>query len=84
LGFKAPVMQPGSSDVEGELSKPISIGFTCWRWEWSRPRAIVKMAQRTGVTLRLTERPHGLWREIQGQVSGGNVDRFIGEFAKWG
>ena len=69
---------------EVETSKPISIGLTCWRWEWSRPRAIVKLAQRTGVTLRLTERRHGLHRDIEGLVSGPNVDRFIGEFAKWG
>jgi len=35
-----------------------------------------------GVSLQLTERIHGLRRDIQCQVTGKNVDRFIGEFAR--
>ena len=43
---------------------------------------MVRLAEHTGVTLQLTERRHGLHRDIDGLVSGQNVDRFIGEFAR--
>ncbi len=79
-----PTMNQTEVAERGVLSKPIAIGLSCWRWEIGRPRAIAELAQRTGVTLRLTERRHGLRREIEGEVSGRNVDRFIGEFAKLG
>jgi hypothetical protein len=62
--------------------KPILVGLTCWRWQRSRAQAIIRLAQRLGVTLQLTERLHGLRREIECQVSGANVDRFIGEFVR--
>jgi hypothetical protein len=35
-----------------------------------------------GVTLQLTQHIHGLRLEIECQVSGENVERFIGEFAR--
>lgn len=63
-------------------NKPICVGLTCWRWESKRPQAIVRIAQRVGVTIKLTERIHGLRREIQAEVSGRNIDRFIGEFVR--
>ena len=72
---------PGST-VESEPAKPISIGLTCWLWERNRLQAIVRLAEHTGVTLQLTEKRHGLHRDIEGLVSGRNVDRFIGEFAR--
>ena len=62
--------------------KPICIGLTCWRWESKRPQAIIRLAQRLGVTLELTQKINGLHREIEAQVSGQNVDRFLGEFAR--
>jgi hypothetical protein len=63
-------------------AKPICVGLTCWRWERNRPRAILQLAQRLGVTVQLTEKIHGLRREIEARVSGPNIDRFIGEFAR--
>ena len=62
--------------------RPICIGLTCWRWEKRRPEAIVRLAQSLGVKVRLTERIHGLYREIEAEVSGVNTDRFIGEFVR--
>lgn len=62
-------------------TKPISMGMTCWLWEL-RARSISRLAQSLGVTLQLTQKIHGLRREIQCQVSGKNVDRFIGEFIR--
>jgi hypothetical protein len=35
-----------------------------------------------GVNVELTQKVHGLRREIEAQVSGHNVDRFIGEFVR--
>jgi hypothetical protein len=35
-----------------------------------------------GVTVRMTEKVHGLYWVIEAQVSGRNVDHFIGEFAR--
>ncbi len=62
--------------------KPISVGLTCWRWERKRTHAIILLAQSLGVTLQLTEKVHGLQRDIVAQVSGGNIDRFLGEFVR--
>ena len=61
--------------------KPISVGLTCWLWE-RRTRAIRELGQRLGVTLQLTQHIRGLRRDIECQVSGKNVDRFIGEFVR--
>jgi hypothetical protein len=63
-------------------AKPICVGLTCWRWESKRPQAIIRLGQRLGVTIKLTERIHGLRREIQAEVTGNNIDRFIGEFVR--
>ncbi len=63
-------------------SKPICIGLTCWRWEKRRPEAIRRLAQSLGVTVRLKEKIHGLHRDIEAEVSGRNIDRFIGEFVR--
>jgi len=63
-------------------AKPISVGLTCWRWESGRGKAILQLAQSLGVTVQLTQKIHGLHREIVAEVSGGNVDRFIGEFVR--
>lgn len=62
-------------------TKPISVGLTCWLWE-RRERAIAKLAARWEVSLKITRRIHGLRRDIECQVSGKNVDRFIGEFVR--
>jgi len=67
--------------TERESGKPISLGLTCWLWE-RRERTIAQLAQRLGVTLKLTQHIRGLRREIECQVSGPNVDRFIGEFMR--
>ena len=77
-------MQPTTTTASTEpaLGKPISVGLTCWRWQRSRVRNVVQLAQRLGVTVQLTQRIHGLRREIECQVSGANVDRFIGEFVR--
>ncbi len=75
-------MEPVDLTVERPPAKPICVGLTCWRWEWRRPRAIVRLAQRLGLNVQLTQRFHGLHREIEAQVSGSNVDRFIGEFVR--
>jgi hypothetical protein len=61
--------------------KPIAVGLTCWLWQ-RRTERLIQLAQRLGVRLQLTERIHGLHREIQCEVSGENVDRFIGEFVR--
>jgi hypothetical protein len=42
----------------------------------------VRLAQSLGVKVRLTERIHGLHREIEAEISGINTDRFIGEFVR--
>jgi hypothetical protein len=75
-------MKHSAAPFESLPTKPISVGLTCWRWESGRPQAILRLAQRLGVTVQLTERIHGLRREIQAQVPGQNVDRFIGEFVR--
>lgn len=63
-------------------AKPICVGLSCWRWESHRPQAILRLAQSLGVTVQLTEHIHGLRREIEAQVTGQNIDRFIGEFVR--
>jgi len=75
-------MSPRSSTGQVSLAKPISIGLTCWLWEWRRFRAITRLAHSLGVTLQLRQRRRGLRRDIEGEVSGPNVDRFICEFAR--
>jgi hypothetical protein len=61
--------------------KPITVGLTCWLWQRRAPR-VIQLSRQLGVKLQITERVHGLRREIQCQVSGQNVDRFIGEFVR--
>lgn len=74
-------ISPSANDAKPE-SKPITVGLTCWLWQSSRRRVIEQIAQATGVTLRFSQRVRGLHRVIDCQVSGPNVDRFIGEFAR--
>ncbi len=71
-----------TTNPESLPAKAICIGLTCWRWERGRPKAIIRLAQRLGVKVQLTQKFHGLHREIRAQVSGQNVDRFIGEFVR--
>ncbi|MES1168937.1 MAG: hypothetical protein ABUL61_07170 [Oleiharenicola lentus] len=75
-------MEATATPTASPYSKPICVGLTCWRWESQRPQAIIRLAQRLGVTVHLTEKIHGLRREIEAQVSGQNIDRFIGEFVR--
>lgn len=75
-------MEAPKALVETPATKPICVGLTCWLWQRSRPRAIVELANRMGVKVKITEKVHGLHREIEAQVSGKNVDRFIGEFVR--
>jgi len=63
-------------------SKPICIGLTCWRWQSRKAKAIILLAQSLGLTVQLTEKIHGLHRDIEAQVSGANTDRFLGEFVR--
>lgn len=75
-------METHDSLVESSLGKPISVGLTCWLWQWGRRFTMIRLAEHLGVTLELTQRRHGLRLEIEGYVSGQNVDRFISEFAR--
>jgi hypothetical protein len=75
-------MEQTNNPVELPLSKPISIGLTCWLWQWGRRWTMIQLARHLGVTLQVTQRWHGLHVEIEGKVSGQNVDRFITEFAR--
>ena len=74
-------MKTTKAPGEPVVSRPISVGLTCWLWQ-RRERTIAELAQRLGVTLKLTQHIHGLRREIECQVSGANVDQFIGEFVR--
>jgi hypothetical protein len=74
-------MKPTLPPTEYLQDKPICVGMTCWLWQ-RRAARIMQLAQRLGVKLQLTEHVHGLRREIQCQVWGENVDRFIGEFVR--
>jgi hypothetical protein len=76
------LMEPSATPFESLPAKPICIGLTCWRWQSRKAQAISALASSLGVTLQLTEKIHGLHREIEAQVSGGNLDRFLGEFAR--
>lgn len=75
-------MDTALSATEPLAPKPICVGLTSWLWQRSRRQAILQIAQATGVTVQLTKRIHGLHRVIECQVTGPNVDRFIGEFAR--
>jgi hypothetical protein len=82
FGYIGVSMEHAENSIESTYSKPISIGLTCWLWQWSRRWTMIQLAKHLGVTLQLTQRWHGLHLEIEGQVSGENVDRFISEFAR--
>lgn len=75
-------MEQAVPPLESLPAKPICVGLTCWRWESQRTQTILRLAQRLGVTVKLTENIRGLRREIEAQVSGRNTDRFIGEFVR--
>jgi len=75
-------MEHSAVPREHPISRPICIGLTCWRWEKRRPAAILRLAETLGVKVRLTEKIHGLHREIEAEISGANTDRFIGEFVR--
>lgn len=75
-------MKDPKTQVKSEASKPICVGLTCWLWQTKRAEAMRALAQRLGVTLKLKQETRGLHRKIQAEVSGHNVDRFIGEFAR--
>ena len=62
--------------------KPITIGLTCWLWQRSRRWTLIQLAEHFGVTLEITQHRHGIYLEIEGRVSGENVDKFISEFAR--
>ncbi len=80
------LLRVGMNDVlnpsENVPAKPICVGLTCWLWQTNRAEKMKTLAQRLGVNLKLKQVTHGLYREIQAEVSGRNVDRFIGEFAR--
>jgi hypothetical protein len=76
-------MNQANSLPEVSSAKPIRVGLTCWFWERKRSQEIRLLAQRLGVSVKMTEKIHGLHREIEAQVSGRNVDHFIGEFARF-
>jgi hypothetical protein len=80
-GFTAR-MDSTTAPVTAVSPKPICVGLTCWRWQKTKARLILGLGQKFGVTIQLTERIHGLRREIEAQVSGANTDRFIGEFVR--
>ena len=82
LGFNPVTMEATESPTVPLQAKPICVGLTCWRWQSKKPQAILRLGQRLGVTIKLTERIHGLRRDIQAEVSGRNIDRFIGEFVR--
>jgi len=75
-------MKKPAITVASRPAKPICIGLTCWRWQSQKAKAIRRLAHSLGVTVQLTERIHGLHREIEAQVSGQNTDRFLGEFVR--
>lgn len=84
LAVKNTVMKAKASPPETlSASKPICVGFTCWRWQTKRPQALLQLAQKLGVNVTLSVKTRWLQRDIEAQVSGRNVDSFIGEFARW-
>lgn len=78
----SPIMKNIEGQVPLSTHKPISIGITCWLWQRSRRWTLIQLAEHLGVTLEITQHRHGLYMEIEGQVSGENVDKFISEFAR--
>lgn len=74
-------MTSTSAKIGPPPGKPISVGLTCWLWERPAPR-VIRLSQRLGVGLLLTQQIRGLHRDIQCQVWGANVDRFIHEFVR--
>ena len=76
--MKRAMSEPKPSPVQNV----ISIGLSCWLWQWRKCRAMVDAAKRTGVHLEITQTFRGLRREIEGHVSGDNVDAFLHEFAR--
>ena len=74
-------MTSAAPSLSRPSSKPISVGLTCWLWQ-RRAQLIHELAERTGVTVQLTQHIHGLHRHIDCQVSGTHVERFIGEFVR--
>ena len=75
-------MKGATATISSAQRRPISVGLTCWRWQRQRALRIIELAQQLEVTLQLTQHRHGLRRDIECQVSGKNVDRFIGEFMR--
>ncbi len=75
-------MKPTALRRQSQSEKPIKIGFTCWLWERKRTREVLSLAQSLGLKVKVTEKINGLRREIEAQVSGTNVDSFVGRFAR--
>ncbi|MBL9186901.1 MAG: hypothetical protein JNK23_05440 [Opitutaceae bacterium] len=75
-------MKGATATIAPAQAKSISVGLTCWRWQRRRTLRIVELARQLEVNLQLNQRPRGLHRDIECQVSGKNVDRFIGEFMR--
>ena len=77
-----PMKTSSSSKSKLQPANPISVGLSCWLWERERVRRIVRLGEKWGVNLKLTQHIRGLRREVRCQITGPNVDRFIGEFAR--
>lgn len=75
-------MEPPDTSLVRRPAQPICVGVTCWRWDSKRTQTIISLGQKLGVTIKLTEKIHGLHRDIVAEVSGRNIDRFIGEFVR--
>lgn len=75
-------MSTPATTPETRTTKPICISLSCWLWDLGKPQAILQLGQKLGVTVQLTQKVHGLRREIEAQVSGRNVDSFISEFVR--
>ena len=73
---------PAKRKTERPVSKPVSVGLSCWFWERGHTKKIQNLGTRIGVNLQITEHIRGLRRDIRCQVTGKNVDQFIGEFAR--
>ncbi|MEO6994900.1 MAG: hypothetical protein ABI273_14930, partial [Lacunisphaera sp.] len=61
-------MEASAITIESIEPKPICVSLTCWFWDRQRPKAIIKLAKRMGVSVELTQKVHGLRREIEAQV----------------
>lgn len=75
-------MSTPAATTETPPTKPIRVGLSCWLWDLGKPQAILQLGQKLGVKVQLTQKFRGLRREIEAQVSGGNVDHFISEFVR--